>query len=103
MTSCAAALVEHWVEAVSPSAVKCEPKASQSLEMKILDQVVAWAIAAIGMVHAGATWVIYKQFSMSAVWFFDAAVVFWLTAALNLLRIRYAAVAPGIRITSIGA
>ena len=71
--------------------------------MKTLDQAIAWVIAAIGVLHASTTWIVYKQFSMSAVWFFDAAVVLWMTAALNLLRIRYATVAPGIRITSIGA
>jgi len=71
--------------------------------MKTFDQVIAWAIGTVGGLHAITTWIVYKQFSMSAVWFFDAAVVLWMTAALNLLRIRYAAVAPSIRITSIGA
>ena len=71
--------------------------------MKSFDQVIAWTIATIGVLHAGTTWLIYKQFSMAAVWFFDAAVVLWFTAALNLLRIRYATVAPGIRVVSIGA
>ena len=70
---------------------------------KAPDQGTAWAIAGIGVLHAAATLSIYKQFSMAAVWFFDAAVVLWLTAALNLLRIRYMAVAPGVRYVSIGA
>lgn len=71
--------------------------------LKRLDQVAAWGIAAIGVLRASATPLAYKQLSMSAVWFFDAAVVLWLTTALNLLRIRYWAMAPGVRFASVSA
>jgi len=70
--------------------------------MKILDQIAAWALLAIGAFHCAMTPAIYKQYSEEVIWFFTAGLVLILTAVLNLLRIRYATVAAGVRTVSIG-
>lgn len=70
--------------------------------MKILDQIAAWALLAIGVLHCALTPFIYKQYSEDAMWFFTAGLALIQMAVLNLLRIRYATVAAGVRTVSIG-
>jgi len=65
--------------------------------MKILDKIAAWLLLLMGLIHAGVTFRIYKTFDLNAAWFFSTAIAIWLTAALNLLRIRYGGLAPALR------
>jgi hypothetical protein len=46
---------------------------------------------------------VYPQFGLAAIWFFGAGLFMMLVGAINLLRIRYAGAAPGVRIVCIVA
>ncbi len=65
--------------------------------MRIVDQVTAWLIIAMGAMHLAFTRRAYPEFSLQTLWFISAGLLMIFMAALNLLRIRYAAVAPGVR------
>ncbi len=65
--------------------------------MKITDQIAAWLIVVLGVIHSAFTLRAYATFSMAAMWFLGTGLLIILVGALNLLRIRYAAVAPGLR------
>lgn len=71
--------------------------------MKILDQVVGWALVILGATHCSFTAIVFKHFNMNAAWFLGAGLALILLGALNLLRVRYAAVAPGLRSVCIAA
>jgi len=64
--------------------------------MERLDRLVAWVLLGFGMLHCGVTFGKYEGFSSEAAWFFAAGLALIYAAAFNLLRVRYAAVAPGI-------
>ncbi len=61
------------------------------------DRVVAWAIGGIGLLHIGVTPLAYPGWTMSAMWFASGGLAMVFLAMLNLLRNRYARVAPGLR------
>lgn len=65
--------------------------------MRILDKLIAWLLVIFGMLHAAATFMIYKRLSIDAIWFFSGAIAIWFAAALNLLRISYADRVPALR------
>ncbi len=69
--------------------------------MKIFDAVVAWLVLVLGCIHCAFTHAAYPKFSLGLLWFVSAGMLMILLAAVNLLRIRYAAVAPGLRVICI--
>lgn len=71
--------------------------------MKIFDTVVAWLVLVLGAFHCAVTPKAYPGFTLAALWFVSAGLLMILLAAVNLLRIRYAAVAPGVRAVCIAA
>jgi len=71
--------------------------------MKTLDAVFAWFILGFGVLHSVAAFDKYDSLSADALWFFSGGLALLLLAGLNLLRIRYAAVAPGVRTVCIAA
>ena len=71
--------------------------------MKIFDQITGWLIVGLGLVHCCVTTVFFKHFSINALWFFGSGLALVVVGALNLLRIQYAAEAPGARIVCVAA
>ncbi len=71
--------------------------------MKTFDTVVAWLVLVLGAIHCAFTRKAYPQLNLAALWFVSAGMLMILLAAVNLLRIRYAAVAPGLRVLCIAA
>lgn len=65
--------------------------------MERLDRITGWLIFGIGMLHCGVTFLLFKGYSDAAMWFFSGGLAMMYSAALNLLRVRYADVAPGLR------
>lgn len=68
-----------------------------------LDRGTAWLIFAVGVLHCGMTFLLFDHYSEGAMWFFSAGLAMIYCAALNLLRVRYAGVAPGLRAACIAA
>lgn len=71
--------------------------------MRLLDRLVAWAIFSVGVVHCLYTFRLYKELSSAALWFFSGGLLLIYLAGFNLLRVRYASVAPGSRLVCLGA
>lgn len=65
--------------------------------MERLDSVTAWLLFGIGLLHCSVTFIIAASPTETAFWFFSGGLALIYCAALNLLRVRYAAVAPGLR------
>lgn len=57
----------------------------------------------LGVVHSAFTFKLFPSFNERAMWFLSAGLLLMLLAAGNLLRIRYAAVAGGLRAVCIAA
>jgi hypothetical protein len=55
-----------------------------------------WTIIVLGLVHIGATWLLYVELSNRALWFASGGIAMALGGAVNLLQRLYAASAPGI-------
>ncbi len=55
-----------------------------------------WAIIVLGVVHIGATWLLYVELSNRALWFASGGIAMSLGGAVNLLQRLYAAPAPGV-------
>ena len=64
--------------------------------MKKVDTFAAWLLVLMGLMHAGATTVAFPRVSLNAIWFLGTALAILVTAALNLLRIHYAALVPAL-------
>lgn len=62
-----------------------------------LDRLVAWLIVGMGALHLGVTPLRYPRINASAMWFASAGLALIFLGAFNLLRNRYAIVAPGLR------
>ena len=56
--------------------------------MKILDWLSAIVVLALGVVHCALTPVIYRPFSLSALWFFAAGLALVFAGMLNVLRLK---------------
>lgn len=65
--------------------------------MERLDSANAWVLFGIGLLHCSVTFIIAESPTDTAFWFFSGGLALIYCAALNLLRVRYAAVAPGLR------
>ncbi len=65
--------------------------------MKIVDTIVSWLMIVFGTIHCAFTGRAYPEFGLPALWFLASGLFIILVAATNLLRIRYAGVAPGVR------
>ena len=55
-----------------------------------------WAIIVLGLVHIGATWLLYADLTSRALWFASGGIAMALGGALNVLQRLYAGVAPGV-------
>ena len=64
--------------------------------MELLDRFSAWLMLGIGILHSGVTFLLFQGRSENAFWFFASGLAMIYAAALNVLRIRYSAVAPGL-------
>ena len=64
--------------------------------MKRSDQIVAWLIVILGAIHGAFTPKVYPAFNLAALWFLGAGLLMMLVGAMNLLRIRYRRIAPGL-------
>lgn len=56
--------------------------------MKRLDQVFAWILFLLGIIHCALTPFIYHQLSLPAVWSFGTGAALIVTGLLNFVRIR---------------
>ncbi len=65
--------------------------------MKIADTIVSWLTLILGVIHCAFTRRAYPEFGLPALWFLGSGLFIILVAAANLLRIRYAGVAAGVR------
>ncbi len=65
--------------------------------MKVIDQIAAWLIVVLGVIHSAYTLRAYASFNMAAMWFLGTGLLIILVGAVNLLRIRSGSVAPGLR------
>ena len=65
--------------------------------MERLDRLNGWLLFAVGVLHCSVTFIIAAAPTETAFWFFSGGLALIYCAALNLLRVRYAAVAPGVR------
>jgi hypothetical protein len=65
--------------------------------MKVADKIVAWLLTVAPLAHLALT---PRQFTPSAIWWVAGGLLMILAGILNLLRIRYAAIAPGVRLVS---
>lgn len=65
--------------------------------MERLDRLAGWLLFAVGMLHCVVTFIIAELPTEAAFWFFSGGLAMIYCGALNLLRVRYAAVAPGLR------
>lgn len=66
--------------------------------MERMDRIVASVIFGIGVLHCGVTFVIVETAGGEvSFWFFSGGLAMIYAATLNLLRVRYAGVAPGLR------
>jgi len=65
--------------------------------MERLDRLTGWLMFAVGVLHCSVTFIIAASPTETAFWFFSGGLALIYCAALNLLRVRYAAMAPGLR------
>lgn len=56
--------------------------------MKILDWLCAVIVLALGVVHCAVTPLIYRAFTLSALWFFAAGLALMFGGMLNVLRLK---------------
>ena len=71
--------------------------------MSRLDKFVGGCLTALGVVHISATPLSFPRLNESAGWFISGGLALIFCGALNLLRERYAIVAPGVRRVSMVA
>ena len=56
--------------------------------MKVLDWICAVVVLALGVVHCALTPVLYRTFSLAALWFFAAGLALIFAGMLNVLRLK---------------
>lgn len=71
--------------------------------MKRLDQVFAWILLLLAIIHCALTPLIYRQLTLLAVWFFGTGTAMIVTALLNFVRIRQGSNLPLLRGACIAA
>jgi hypothetical protein len=71
--------------------------------MDRIDRIVAWVMLGIAALHCVVTFLLHERVNLAALWFFSAGLAMAYCAALNLLRVEYAVVAPGLRVASAAA
>jgi hypothetical protein len=69
--------------------------------MERLDRLTACLILGIGVLHCGVTFLLAHGFTDNALWFFSGGLAMIYCGALNLLRVHYARIAPGVRAASL--
>lgn len=83
--------------------MRAKDKQAGEFLMRTLDALFAWLILGFGALHCAVAFGKYDRLSDDALWFFSGGLALLLLAALNLLRVRYAGVAPGVRRVCIAA
>jgi len=68
-----------------------------------IDAVLGWILMAVGFVHVLATFRLRPQLDPRALWFLSGGLAMLYQGALNVVRVRYGAVAPGLRWVSAAA
>lgn len=71
--------------------------------MKRLDQVFAWILFLLGIIHCALTPFIYGHLTLLAVWFFGTGTAMIVTALLNFVRIPQGSKLPLLRGACIAA
>lgn len=74
-----------------------------SCGMKRLDQVFAWTLFVLGIIHSALTPLVNRQFTLAAVWFFGTGMALIVTGLLNFIRIRHTGALALLRGTCIAA
>ena len=70
--------------------------------MRTFYLILAVLIILLGLVHIGATFMLFDALTGRAIWFASGGVAIVLTGLLNLLNRAYGATAPGVRWAAIG-
>lgn len=70
--------------------------------MRSLHLIVGLLLVGIGMLHMGATFGYYREFSAGALWFFGAGLLLALIGALNLFCRRHMVALPALRTFTFG-
>jgi len=68
-----------------------------------LHLVSGWALTMLGIIHVAATPVFHDRLTGAALWFASGGVAMSVTGGMNVLRVLYAGVAPGVRYACIAA
>lgn len=71
--------------------------------IKTLDKVLAYVLIVLGAMQCAATFYFFRRVEEPAYWFFAGGMLSALVGALALLRVKYGAVAAGVRRVSLAA
>jgi hypothetical protein len=71
--------------------------------LRTIDIVTAWLLIAFGALHLSLTRRVHPEIDINAVWFASGGLLIIAVGALNLLRVKYAAVANGVYLVSVVA
>jgi hypothetical protein len=71
--------------------------------MRRLEGAIAWLLVVTGTLHSALTPIVHPPFDEDAMWFLGTGLAMTFAGVLNVLRLRYAAVAPGVRWAAIAA
>jgi hypothetical protein len=71
--------------------------------LALLDRILGTAVIALGLMQCASTFLFFARFEEPAIWFFAGGLLLTVVGALNLLRLRYGATAPGVRYVSLAA
>ena len=71
--------------------------------MNKAETILAWVLIALGVMQWIATPVFFKTAEEPAFWFFGGGITLAVVGAMNLLRLRYARVARGLVLVSVGS
>lgn len=71
--------------------------------MRLFYTILSYALAALGVLHMGATFRFFSAFTSQSLWFFTGGMLMVLVAALNLLNRTYGQNARGLRVVCMAA
>jgi O-antigen/teichoic acid export membrane protein len=72
-------------------------------KMRSLDTILAWVLIVLGVMQWVATPVLFETAEEPAFWFFGGGITLVIVGILNVLRIRYGSLAPGVKVASVGS
>jgi hypothetical protein len=71
--------------------------------MNKAEAILAWVLIGLGVMQCTAAPVFFKTAEEPAFWFFGGGITLAVVGAMNLLRLRYGAVARGLVLVSVGS